>query len=286
MTLLRQRMIDDLRIRNYAPGTIEIYVRSVARFAKHFGKSPDALGPEHIREYQMFLVNTKKVPWAMFNHSVCALRFFYKVTLGRPWLIEHIPFPKQEKRLPVVLSPNEVATFLHAVSNLKHRTVLMTMYGAGLRIAEALALRASDIDSQRMVIRVQQGKGRRDRYTILTPTLLQALRDYWKSYKPEIWLFPGQPPTKPLTSNAMHRALRKTRRKMGLTKHVTNHTMRHCFATHLLEAGTNLRTIQVLLGHRNLNTSATYLHVAAGALSSGQKPVDLLQLAGVTDRNS
>ena len=286
MTTLRQRMIDDLRIRNYAPGTIGLYIRAVASFAKHFGKSPDALGPEHIRQYQTYLVKTKKASWSVFIQTVCALRFFYKVTLGKPWFIEDIPFPKHEKRLPVVLSPKQLATFLQAVPNLKHRTVLMTMYGSGLRIAEALALRLPDIDSQRMLIRVQQGKGRRDRYTILTPTLLQALRDYWKRYKPETWLFAGKTPEKQLTQTALHRAVRQARKRAGLAKPVTTHTMRHCFATHLLEAGTNLRTIQMLLGHRSLNTSAMYLHVAAGALSSDQKPVDLLQLAGVTDTNS
>lgn len=242
MTLLRQRMTDDLRVRNYAPGTINLYIRAVASFAKHFGKSPDTLGPEHIREYQTYLVKTKQASWSVFIQTVCALRFFYKVTLGKPQFIEDIPFPKHEKRLPVVLSPKELATFLQAVPNPKHRTVLMIMYSSGLRIAEALALRLPDIDSQRMLIRVRQGKGRRDRYTILTPTLLEALRDYWKSYKPPALLFPGKTPEKPLTQNSMHRAMRRARRRAGISKPVTTHTMRHCFATHLLEAGTDLRT--------------------------------------------
>ena len=270
-------MIDDLRVRNYAPGTIDLYVRSVASFAQHFGKSPDKLGPEHIREYQTFLVNTRKASWSIFNQAVCALRFFYKFTLGKSWMIEHIPFPKQEKRLPVVLSQEELATFFQAVLNLKHRTVLMTMYGSGVRIAEALALHLDDIDSRRMLIRVRQGKGRRDRYTILTATLLARLREYWKGSRPRPWLFPGRTPEQPLTQNAMHRAVRRVRKKAGLKKPLTTHTMRHCFATHLLEAGVDLRTIQVLLGHRSLNTSALYLHVAAGALRSDGKPIDLLE---------
>ncbi len=282
MTSLRQRMIDDLRVRNYAPGTIGLYIRSVASFAKHFGKSPDQLGPEHIREYQAYLVNTKNVSWAVFNCAVCSLRFFYKFTLGKPWMIEHIPFPKQENKLPVVLSPAELATFFQAVPNLKHRTVLMTMYGSGVRIAEALALHVDDIDSRRMLIRVQQGKGRRDRYTILPPTLLESLREYWKSSRPRHLLFPGQAPERPLTQNSMHRAVRRIRKKAGLKKPLTTHTMRHCFATHLLEAGVDLRTIQLLLGHRSLNTSAMYLHVAAGALRSDGKPIDLLAQAKVT----
>ncbi len=272
-------MIQDLRVRNFAPGTIDLYIRAVARFALHFGKSPDRLGPEHIREYQTFLVETKKVSWPVFNGAVSALRFFYKVTLGKPWLIEHIPFPKQESKLPVVLSPEEIAAFLQAVSNLKHRTVLETMYASGLRIAEALALELHDIDSRRMVIRVRQGKGRRDRYTILSETLLHDLRDYWRAYQPQLLLFPGKTPERPLTQNSMHRAVRRIRKKLGMHKHVRTHTMRHCFATHLLEAGTNLRTIQVLLGHRSLNTSALYLHVAAGALRADGKPIDLLQRA-------
>jgi len=279
MTPLRQRMIDDLRVRNFAPGTIELYVRSVARFAQHFSKSPDELGPEHIREYQTYLVNTKKVSWSVFNCAVCSLRFFYKFTLGKPWMIEHIPFPKQERKLPVVLSPEEVETFIQAISNLKYRTVLMTMYGSGVRIAEALALQLDDIDSRRMLIRVRQGKGRRDRYTILSPTLLEALRRYWKSTHSRPWLFAGASPEQPLTQNTMLVAVRRAREKAGLKKHVTSHTMRHCFATHLLEAGVDLRTIQVLLGHRSLNTSALYLHVAAGALRSNGTPIDLLAQA-------
>lgn len=279
MASLRQRMIDDLRLRNYAPKTIDVYVRSVAQFARHFGKSPEALGPEHIREYQIFLVNTKKASWPLFNIAVCALRFFYRFTLCKPWMVEHIPFPKQEKKLPVVLSQKELATFFQAVLNLKHRTVLMTMYSCGVRISEALALHLDDIDSSRMLIRVRQGKGRRDRYTILTPTLLDSLREYWKSTRPRPWLFPGGNPQQPLTQGAMQIVVRKARKKSGLTKPVTTHTMRHCFATHLLEAGVDLRTIQLLLGHRSLNTSATYLHVAAGAVRSDGKPIDLLALA-------
>jgi site-specific recombinase XerD len=275
-------MIDDLRVRNYSAGTVDLYIGAVARFALHFGKSPDRLGPEQIREYQTFLVNTKKVSWPVFNQAVCALRFFYKFTLGKTWMIEHIPFPKQEKKLPVVLSPAELATFFQAVPNLKHRTVLMTMYGSGMRIAEALALHVDDIDSRRMLIRVQQGKGRRDRYTILPPTLLESLRQYWKRFHPRPLLFAGQAPGRPLNQNSMHRAVRRIRKKAGLKKHLTTHTMRHCFATHLLEAGVDLRTIQLLLGHRSLNTSAMYLHVAAGALRSDGKPIDLLAQAKIS----
>jgi site-specific recombinase XerD len=286
MTLLRQRMIDDLRVRNYARGTIDQYVSSVAIFARYFRKSPDELGPEHIREYQVFLVNTRKVSWPVFNQAVSALRFFYKTTLGKPWMIEHIPFPKQEKRLPVVLSPEEVASFLRVVTNLKYRTVLRTMYGSGVRISEALALRLEDIDSSRMLIRVRQGKGRRDRYTILSPTLLEELREYWKDQRPRPWLFPGASPEQPVSKNSVIVAVRSARQKSGLKKRITTHTMRHCFATHLLESGVDLRTIQMLLGHRSLNTTALYLHVAAGALRADGKPIDLLERIQDLDPNS
>jgi len=279
MTKLRQRMIDDLRIRNYSPRTIEIYTRCVARFAQHFGTSPTRLGLEHIREYQIFLVDTRHTSWTLFNQTVCALRFFYKVTLGRAELIEHIPYPKQEKKLPVVLGREEVARFFDAIANQKHRTILMTMYAAGLRLSEALGLRIRDIDSDRMLVRVQQGKGRKDRYVPLPSTLLDHLRDYWQSYRPKTWLFPGRRPDRPLSLSSVQRASARARRQARLVKPVTTHTMRHCFATHLLEAGTDLRTIQLLLGHHSLNTTAVYLHVATSALQSTEGSPDLLRLA-------
>ena len=279
MTKLRQRMIDDLRIRNYSPRTIKTYTWCVARFAKHFGKSPAQLGREHIREYQIFLVQTKHASWTLFNQTVCALRFFYKVTLDRAELIEHIPFPKQEKKLPVVLSRDELARFIDAIANLKHRTILMTMYAAGLRLSEALGLRLSDIDSDRMLVRVQQGKGKKDRYVPLTTTLLGRLRDYWQHYRPKAWLFPGKTPDRPLSPCSVQRASAHARLKAHIAKPVTTHTMRHCFATHLLEAGTDLRTIQLLLGHGSLNTTAVYLHVATNALQSTERTPDLLRLA-------
>jgi site-specific recombinase XerD len=262
MTELRQRMIEDLRIRNYSPRTIECYTGCVAAFARYFGKSPAHLKPEHIRAYQAYLVETKHASWSVFNQTVCALRFLYATTLQRPGLIEHIPFPRQPKRLPVVLSRAELARFFAAVSNLKHRTVLMTMYAAGLRLSEALGLRLSDVDSARQCLRVAQGKGQKDRYTILAPGLLEQLRTYWRLTRPRTWLFPGRPPEQPLTATAIQRRCAPAARRAKLAKRVSTHTMRHCFATHLLEAGTDLRTIQQLLGHRSLETTAVYLHVA------------------------
>jgi site-specific recombinase XerD len=279
MTKLRQRMIEDLRIRNYAAKTIDSYVRYAAEFAKYFGKSPDQLGIEHVRDYQVFLVETKKASWAVFNQTVCALRFLYRVTLGRSEIIEHIPFPKQEKKLPVILSTEELTRFFSAVTNLKHRTALMTMYAAGLRLSETLGLWPSDIDSSRMVVRVRQGKGRKDRDVVLSPSLLTVMRKYWRVYRPTKWLFPGKCPDKPLSKTTIQRACARASRKAGIAKAVKTHTMRHCFATHLLEAGTDLRTIQLLLGHANLQTTAVYLHVATNTLQSTKRTPDLLELA-------
>jgi site-specific recombinase XerD len=262
MTELRQRMIADLRIRNYSPRTIDCYIRCVAAFARHVGQSPADLGPEHVRAYQTHLIEHQRASWSGFVQAVCALRFLYGTTLERPGRIEDIPFPRQPKKLPVVLSREEVARFLAAIPNLKHRTVLMTMYAAGLRVLEALHLRVADVDSARQCLRVEQGKGQKDRYTVLPPTLLQQLRTYWHATRPTSpWLFPGRRPETPLDATAIQRQCRPAARRAGLAKRVTTHTMRHCFATHLLEAGTDLRTIQQLLGHRSLQTTAVYLHV-------------------------
>jgi site-specific recombinase XerD len=279
-------MIEDLQIRNYSQRTVDIYVRCVALFAKHFGRSPDQLGPEQVRAYQNFLIQTKKASWSYFNQTVCALRFLYRVSLGRPELVEHIPFPKQERKLPVILSVEELSTFFRAVRNLKHRTFLKTLYATGLRLSEALHLRVEDVDSQRMTIRVRQGKGRRDRYVDLSPALLTTLRTYWEVWRPKTWLFAGQSPDRPLHPTAIQKAVALARLRAGLTKPIRPHTMRHCFATHLLEAGTDLRTIQVLLGHASLNTSAIYLHVAARATQSRSGAVDLLQQTEECDPSS
>jgi len=276
MTALRQKMTEDLTLRNYSSSTIRVYLRCVASFAQHFGTSPDQLGPEHVREYQLFLVQQKKASWALFNQTVCALRFFYHVTLGRKEMIEHIPYPRFEKRLPVVLSQSEVQSVLEAKANLKHRALLTTIYSAGLRVSEVVNLRPADIDSQRQVIRIRQGKGHKERLVMLSPNLLELLREYWKAYRPLTWLFPGDDPQRPLTTTSVYNICRQAAQEAGLSKSVTPHTLRHSFATHLLEAGTDLRTIQLLLGHRNLKTTAIYLHVSTLALRSTASPLDLL----------
>lgn len=277
MTPLRQRMIEDLRIRNYSPRTISEYVCRVARFAMHFGKSPDVLGPEEIREYQVHLVDVAKVSWSVFNQTVCGLRFFYQTTLGKDWAVKHIPFPRQPKKLPVVLSRDEVGKILGAVKNHKHRTVLETMYAAGLRVTEALELRVCDIDSGRRMLRLQQAKGKKDRYVPLSRTLIMKLRAYWKDYRPAQWLFPGSTGEKPLSETVIQRAISRTGKKAGILKRVKSHTLRHSFATHLLEAGVDLRTIQLILGHANLNTTAIYLHVAIKGAQDGGDAMDLLK---------
>jgi len=276
MSVLRQRMIEDLRIRNYSPRTIEVYVDRVAKFAQHFGQSPHRLGPNEIRAFQLHLVDTKHSSWAEFNQTVCALRFVYGVCLGKKWTIEHIPFPKQPKPLPVVLSRGEVSGLFEATPNLKHRTMLMTLYATGARLSEALALQPRDIDSRRMLIHIRSGKGARDRYVPLSETLLAELRRYWSEYRPPLWLFPGADPDHALTNGSLQQICRQAADRAGLAKRVTPHTLRHTYATHHLEAGTDLRTIQILLGHRDLSTTSVYLHVAAQAIGQCRQTLDLL----------
>src|SRR6516225_6439214 len=276
MTELRRRMIEELQLRNYAPNTITVYIRCVAQFAQHFRLSPDRLGLEHIRQYQLFLVRQKKVSWALFNQTVCALRFLYRHILHRDWMIEYIPYPRREDKLPVVLSPAEVAAVFEATHNLKHRTILMTIYAAGLRVSEVTHLRLSDIDSQRQVIRIRQGKGHKDRQVMLSPKLLEVLRTYWKSYRPKLWLFPGESPERPVSSETVWRVCSQAGEAAHLSKPISPHTLRHCFATHLLEEATDLRRIQLLLGHRNLKTTARYLHVSNLAVRTTVSPLDRL----------
>lgn len=276
MTALRQRMIEDMRIRNLARNTQKEYVRSVAAFAKHFGKSPDRLTPEDIRTYQLYLLDEKGLSPSSLNTAVCALRFFYHVTLGVDWDIQTIPYARKPKKLPVVLSRDEVAQLLGVVRDLKHRTVLMTAYAAGLRVSEVTRLRIRDIDSQRMCIRVVQGKGQKDRYVMLSKKLLVHLRRYWRDYRPQPWLFFDRRRRGPLPTSTVQAVCKRARIGAGIQKPVTPHTLRHCFATHLLEAGTDLRTIQILMGHRSLSTTAIYLRVAIPNIQDTRSPFDLL----------
>jgi integrase/recombinase XerD len=276
MTPLRQRMIEDMTLRNYADRTIGVYVERVATFAKYFGKSPERLDAADVRAYLLFLIQEKNASWSYYGQAICALRFLYRVTLGKDWVVEGVASPRKGQKLPVVLSPDEVAQFFEGITSLKHRAILMTAYAAGLRISEVVALRVADIDSRRMTIRIRQGKSRKDRDVMLSPRLLVVLREYWKIARPTDWLFPGDVPGRPITDGSVQRICVRAARDAGLGKHVTVHTLRHSFATHLLEGGTDLRTIQVLLGHRSLRTTAVYTHVSAVALATTQSPLDRL----------
>ena len=283
MTALRRRMIEDMTLRNFAPHTIQVYVERVATFARYYNVSPQRLGPEQIRAYLLYLVQERHVSWSYFNQARCALQFLYRVTLGRDWVVEAVVCPKQQKKLPIVLSLDELVQFFKAVTNLKHRSILMTTYAAGLRLSEVCHLRVDDIDSRRMVIRIRQAKGHKDRYVMLSPRLLAILRQYWKAVRPRHYLFPGADPDRPINPRTVQEACKAALLASGLKKKVTVHTLRHSFATHLLEAGTDLRTIQILLGHQNLSTTARYLHVSTAALKATHSPLDALDLSSGDD---
>lgn len=277
MSALKQRMIDDMRVRNYSPKTIKLYVTQVRQFAEYYGSSPDQLGLEHVRGYQVYLVDEKHVSWSHFNIVVSALRFFYRTTLSRKEIVERIPYAKRPRTLPCVLSREEVVRLLRCVPNYQYRVALMTIYAGGLRMSEAIRLRPEDMDSERMVIRIRQGKGRKDRYVPLSELLLEVLRAYSKIVHPQEWLFPGQKPGHYLSGKTLWRAVKLASKAAGIRKHVTLHTLRHSFATHLLEWGTDIRTIQMLLGHKKLETTAKYTHVTDARIRSTKSPLDLIQ---------
>lgn len=276
MTPTRARMIEDMQLRNFSPHTQKAYVRAVAKFAQFFNQSPDRLGPEEVRAYLIHLVQQRKLAWGTYNQTLCALRFYYHTTLGKDGSLAGVPCPKVQKKLPVVLSTSEVGRFFNAITNLKHRAMFMAAYACGLRVSELVGLRVGDIDSTRMMIRVFQGKGRKDRYVPLAIRLLEILRAYWAARRPTGWLFPGKFPDRPIHPRAVHLIGHKIAKRAGLTKRVTVHALRHSYATHLLDAGTDLRTIQVLLGHRNIKTTARYTHVSPAKLGSIPSPLDLL----------
>ncbi len=276
MSELRRKMLTDLRIRNYAERTQEIYITRVAEMARHFGRSPADLSAEEVREYLRYLTEERKVSRSEFAQTVGGLRFLYRFTLQRPEMVPQIPYPRLKRRHPVVLSPEEVAGLLRAIRNPKHRTVALVLYGAGLRLSEALALELRDIDSQRMVITVRHGKGDADRQVALSEVLLEALRRYWLSHRPTIYLFPGQDREKPMVASTIQRALKAARQRAGILKPASAHTLRHSYATHLMEAGTDLRVIQTLLGHRSLRTTQIYTHVATERLRGTRSPLDAL----------
>lgn len=276
MTPLRQRMLEDMGIRNFAENTQLSYVQQVSAFARYFDRSPEELGAEQVRVYQSHLVQTRNLAPSSVGTATAALRFLYRVTLRRDGAPDDIPMPKKPFKLPVVLSPDEVTLFLASVGNLKHCTILMTIYAAGLRVSEATHLKVTDVDSQHMVIRVDQGKGNKDRYEMLSPRLLEALRSYWTVVRPKLWLFAGDIPGQPITREAVGQACQKAHRACGIAKPITPHSLRHAFATHLLESGTDVRRIQLLLGHRSLITTSRYLKIATSTVCATASPLDLL----------
>ena len=276
MTPLRQRMIEDMTIRQFGPKTQHDYVRVVADFARFLGRSPDQAEPEDLRRYQLRLAAEGASP-AKMNAAVSALRFFFKVTLGRQGFGERLATVRKEDRLPEVLSPEEVALLLHCAPSLKHKAALSVAYGCGLRVSEIVHLKVADIDSARMLVRVEQGKGRKDRYVMLSPELLELLRAWWRMARPKGWLFPGRDPGQPITPRQLNRALKVAAASAGLDKPVSMHTLRHCFATHLLERKTDVRVIQALLGHKKLDTTARYTRVAIKTLGAVQSPLTHLR---------
>jgi site-specific recombinase XerD len=269
-------MLEDIQMRNLSPHTRDAYVRAVAQLAVYHKRSPDQLDTEAVRAYLLHLINDRRVSPSTFNQVRCALRFFYRVTLGREWILDRIVCQKKAQKLPVVLSRAGVRRLFAAARRLKSRAILMTLYAAGLRVSELVGLKLADIDSQRMTIRVQQGKGRKDRYIMLSPTLLVTLRDYWKAYRPTDWLFPGQDTQKQLDRRTVASISVNAGRRARLKRPISPHTIRHTFATHLLEAGTDIRTIQALLGHRSLRTTALYTYVSLDKVASTTSPLDLL----------
>jgi len=277
-------MLEELQRRNYSPNTIRPYLYAVEDFARFFGKSPDKLGNEHMRQYQLHLLRDCKLTVETIVGRISALRFFFVKVLRRPYREIDLVYPKRRERLPVILSEEEVARLIESACSSYHRVILMTLYGTGLRREELSRLKVSDVDSQRMVIHVRQGKGNKDRDVTLSPRLLEMLRAYWKWRKPKIYLFPSlyrTRPEQPITSKTVWYAVHEAARRAGIKKKVSPHTLRHSWATHLLERGTDLKTIQVLLGHFDLAATTIYLHLSQRHLQAVNNPVETLPISGL-----
>jgi site-specific recombinase XerD len=276
-------MLEELQRRNYSEETIRSYIHAVEDFSRRFDCPPDRLGPRHIREYQAELFQKRKLSSGTVVIRLAALRFFYTKTLRRAWSVADTPYPKRSHRLPAILSQEEVAQLIDAASTAFHRTLLMTLYATGARNAEVTRLKFSDVDSKRMVIHIQGGKGRKDRDVMLSPRLLEELREHWHRLrrKPRVWLFPGNHDhcaDHPIDTKTVWHACQQAAKRAGIQKGVHPHTLRHCFATHLLEDGADLRTIQILLGHHDLKETALYLHLSQRHLNTTASPLDLLKL--------
>ena len=283
MTHLRRMMLEELQRRNYAQSTVEAYTSALRDFAKYFNKPPDQLGPEHIRQFQLHLLRDQKLAANTVKQRMAAMQFFFARTLKRPYLREDFPYPKAPRRLPIILSQEEVAQLIDAAGNLSHRAMLMTLYSTGMRRSELTRLKVSDIDSPRMVIHVREGKGSKDRDVPLSSKLLETLREYWRWMKPKNYLFPGRVadrgPDVPITPKAVWHACRGAAQRAGIQKSVGPHTLRHSYATHLLEAGADLHTIQLLLGHADIKHTTVYLHLSQRHLHAVANPLDRLSVS-------
>jgi site-specific recombinase XerD len=274
-------MLEELQRRNYAQSTVETYISAVEDFSGYFHQPPDRLGPEHIRQFQLHLIRDRRLAVNTVKQRMAAIQFFFLRTLKRAYLKEEFPYPKAPRRLPSILSQEEVTRLIDAAANLSHRAMLMTLYSTGIRRAELVHLKVTDVDSQRMVIHIQQGKGRKDRDVPLSPKLLETLREYWRCVKPRNYLFPGQSAEAPLTTKAVWFACHGAVKRAGIQKRISPHSLRHSYATHLLESGADLRTIQLLLGHADIKHTLVYLHLSQRHLHATANPLDALSVSDV-----
>lgn len=281
MGVLRDQMIRELRLRRYAPLTQKAYLEAVVGLTKHFRISPDQLSPQQVQDYLLYLMMERKLHWNTVNTICSGLTFFYTQTLKRPDVAMAMPVRRTPRQLPEILSAAELQALFGAVDDHQHRVLLMTTYGGGLRVSEVVKLRPCDIDSQRMMIRVVAGKRAKDRYTLLSIRLLEELRAYWRAYRPLHWLFPGRRPESPFNDDKARTVFNRAKAKAGIRKAGSIHLLRHCFATHLLEAGVDLRTIQILMGHSSIDSTVLYLHMTRKKLDATQNPLDLLDLSGL-----
>jgi site-specific recombinase XerD len=277
MGALRKQMESDMVVRGMSPRTRESYLASVADLAKFYKRSPDAVSEHEVQRYLLHLIQERKLAWSSVNVAASALKFFYRVTLKRREAEFSVPGPHQPQRLPQILSTEEVMLLIEAAANPKHRALLLTTYAAGLRLSEVIRLRVSDVDSSRMTLRIEQGKGAKDRYALLSPRLLKELRTYWLAFRPKDWLFPNsRDGAKPLGKHTVHRIYHRAKDKARIAKPGGIHALRHAFATHMLEGGVNVHTIQRLMGHSDLGTTTRYFHLARAHLANTPSPLELL----------
>jgi len=274
MGTLRDQMQADLHLKGITPRTQKDYLREVSNLAKYFNKSPEELGEKEVKEYLVHLLKDRKISGGTYKYYVSGIKFLYRTTLKREGVVDAIQYPKSRRKLPVVLDLSEVEALFSVTENLKHKAILMITYSSGLRISEATRLKITDIDSKRMMVRIQQGKGGKDRYSILSHAALECLRQYWRKYHPKDWLFEGQKKDKHISISSIHQIFHAAKKRAGITKPASVHTLRHSFATHLVEAGTSLHHVQLLLGHRSPNTTTVYLHVSRLNLAQVTSPLD------------